>query len=377
MDRESHSGPAPAGVHLERSADRGDAIDALAELLARRGGGRVGLTDLLGDLRFTARDSRWGRLAGRAVQRAIALDDHDQRDQVWWPQGITTSADARPDGTYARRRVVMTTSYAKPVDGVRRGSRLTVLDLDTLRYRHVLLVEATLDAVGVPVLAPLRIHAGGLVWAGDWLHVAATARGFVSFHVDDLMRVPDDNAHPDEIGVVAGADGEAQVASFGHHHVLPARCVHRAVTDEGHAPLRYSFLSLDREGSPPALVVGEYGRGDQTTRVARFDLDPETWLPTVDASGTAHPVVSEAGTRQMQGVVVARGRHHATVSQGPWLPGHVLAGQPGAWRRRRFAAPMGPEDLTYWPQSDTLWSVTEHPRRRWICMMPRGWFDRD
>lgn len=370
------TGPDPApgggavGVHLTRVEQHGAAVDALAETL----GGRVPLTALLDDLRFTARESRLGRLAGRAVHRAIAFDRHDQRDPVWWPQGITTSADADPSGTVAGRRLVVTTWYAKPRDGVRRGSRLTFLDLDTLRYRHVLLVEPTLDEHGRLGLSGVRIHAGGLVWAGPWFHVAATARGFLSFHVDDLMRVADDNDRPDEIGVDE-VDGVRRVASFGHHHVLPVRVVHRAATDEGHEPLRYSFLSLDRASMPPGLVAGEYARGAQTSRLARFDLDPATWLPATDQTGTSHPVLAETGTVRMQGAVLARGHHHVSTSQGPWVPGTVLTGRPDRLRRHRFAAPMGPEDLAYWPHTDTLWSVSEHPGRRWVHAMRRSWFD--
>ncbi|MBE7323851.1 hypothetical protein IEQ44_04205 [Nocardioides sp. Y6] len=364
--------PAPpaTGVHLERVEEHGAAVDALAGAL----GGRADLTDLVGDLKFTATESRWGRLAGRAVRRAIALDPHDQRDRVWWPQGVTTSADADPSGRVAGRRLVVLTWYAKAVDGVRRGSRLTFFDLDTLRYRHVLLVEPRLDDEGRLGLESVRIHAGGIVWAGGWLHVAATARGFLSFRVDDLLRVPDDNARPDEIGV-SDLDGVPRVASFGHHYVLPVRTVHRARTDEGHEPLRYSFLSLDRSTSPPSLLAGEYARGRQSARLAHFDLDPTSWLPVTDERSVARPVVEDARTLQMQGAVVARGRHHVTTSRGPWLPGSVRTGRPDRLRAHHFAVPMGPEDLTYVPQTDALWTVTEHPRRRWLVEMRRSWFD--
>ena len=53
----------------------------------------------------------------------------------------------------------------------------------------------------------------------------------------------------------------------------------------------------------------------------------------------------------------------------------MCAGEPGSMRVRRWALPMGPEDLSYWPSSDRIWSVTEHPRRRWIVAMDRAWFD--
>jgi hypothetical protein len=77
----------------------------------------------------------------------------------------------------------------------------------------------------------------------------------------------------------------------------------------------------------------------------------------------------------MQGAVVARGRHHVTVSRGAWWPGDVYVGEPGSLQRRRMAVPMGPEDLSYWRSTDRLWSVSEHPRRRWIFSMRRSWFD--
>ena len=77
----------------------------------------------------------------------------------------------------------------------------------------------------------------------------------------------------------------------------------------------------------------------------------------------------------MQGVVLAGGRHHVSVSRGPWMPGMMAAGQPGSMRVRRWAVPMGPEDLAYWPSTDRIWTVTEHPRRRWIVSVDRRWFD--
>ena len=61
-----------------------------------------------------------------------------------------------------------------------------------------------------------------------------------------------------------------------------------------------------------------------------------------------------------------------TTSHGPWKPGSVYVGEPGAWRRHRWAVPMGPEDLAYWPSRDELWSLSEHPRRRWVFSVRRS-----
>lgn len=352
------SAAAVTGIHLERTAENAAEIDGLADLL----GGRVGLPGMLDDLARQARPSRLGRLLGRAVDAAYTWDDHDRRDPRWWPQGISGSADAQDEvDTVAGRRLLVTTWYAKDLGEGSHGSRVTVLDLESLRYQHVLLVTPTLAPDGTSGFRPLRIHAGGLVWRGPWLHVAATARGFVTCRLDDLLRVP--AAH--------------RAGSFGHTHVLPVRFAHRARTAEGHHPMRYSFLSLDRSTGPPTLLAGEYARGaGDATRLARFALSADSWPLAAGEDGHSRPVTVEDGSvLRMQGAVVAGDRLHVTVSNGPWQPGTVRVGHVGRLRPRRLAVPMGPEDLMWWPSTDRLWTLTEHPGRRWVVSMRREWFD--
>ncbi len=278
------------GVRLTRTEENVAEIDALASRL----GGRVGLEGVLAGLDRQARPSRLGRLLGRAVDTAYTWERRDNRDPRWWPQGISTSADADESGLVAGRRLLIVSWYSKSVEGASHGSRISILDLDTLRYAHVLLVT--------PELEPLHVHAGGLVWLGDHLHVAATRRGLVSFRLDDVLR---HELH-------------------GHRFVLPVRFTYRAHTDEGHEPLRYSFLSLDRSAGD-SLVVGEYGRGGATTRLLRFDHDED--------GGLRPTSLDEGGVGQMQGVAVAGGRHHVTASQGPMATGV------GVRRRARAPSP--------------------------------------
>lgn len=337
------SSPAtPPGLHLERTTENVDEIVALAGHL----GGRVELDGLLGDLNRRARRTL---APGLAVRRALTWDAHDRRDPDWWPQGISTSADAD-----APRPLLVTTWYSKKG----HGSRLTFLDPAARRYRHVLLVRPTVTD-GVPGVAPLAVHAGGLVWHGPYLHVAATARGVFTCRVDDLLRV-----------------GSPDLAdTFGHRYVLPVRFGYRARTDEGLERLRYSFLSLDGSVSPPELVVGEYGNSRQTRRLARFPVDPTTKF-LAEEEGVARPLaLDEGGVARAQGAAIARGRWYVTASHGPWVPGSVHVGQPGSFRHHRWATPMGPEDIAYDRDADLLWSVTEHPRRRWVYAMPRAYFD--
>ena len=340
------------GVHLTRTEENVDEIDALAARL----GGRVGLDDVLDDL---DRQGRRSLFRARAVRRAYTFDAADRRDPRWWPQGVTTSADASDEEEIAGRRIVAVAWYAKelPGDEAKQGSRITFFDLGTRRYRHVLLVKPVLED-GVADIEPLTVHAGGIVWFGPYLHVAATAKGFHTCRLDDLLRVSDD-----------------EVAAYGYRYVLPVRFSYRAETGEGHERLRYSFMSLDKAASPPDLLAGEYGRGDTTRRLARFPLDPDSLLLATEDDGISRPSMLDEGVGQMQGAVVAQGGYYVTVSKGPRTFGSVYTGRPGAFKQHRWATPMGPEDIAYWPSTDELWSVSEHPRRRWIFSMRRGWFD--
>jgi hypothetical protein len=354
------------GVHLVRTEENVAEIDALAARL----GGRVGLPAVLGDLDRRARRSL---APGWAVHRALTWDREDRRDPRWWPQGISTSADASDTEDVEGRRVLVVSWYAKDLPGepgVRQGCRVTFLDLATRRYRHVLLVNPVLRE-GELVLEPLRVHAGGLAWCGPYLHLAATGRGVVTCRLDDLLRVPD--ASRGDVGRL-GLEPD-RVSSYGYRYVLPVRFAYRARTDEGLEGLRYSFLSLDRSADPPQLVVGEYGNSRQTRRLARFPMDPET-LFLAEEGGVSRPaVVEDGGVVRTQGAAVAHDRWYLTRSTGEWVPGSIYAGVPGAFRRYRWAAPMGPEDIAWWPSTDLLWSVTEHPRRRWVYAMRRRRFD--
>ena len=266
--------PFVQGVHLQRTDENVREIAALAEVA----GEPTGLDGVLDDLKYDVRRSRAPRLLGRAVREAYRWDDYDERDEQWYPQGISTSADSSDteaflDRSGGGRRVVVATWYSTGRDGTKRGSRVTFVDLDSGKYRHVLLVSPVFDKAGNLVLKPMSIHAGGIVWAGPYLHIAATSRGFVTARVDDILRVRGDDDHPDRIGLEG-----SHLYSFGHRYVLPVRFTYQAFADEGHEKLRYSFMSLDRRSEPPALVAGEYASGAAaTTRLARYPLDPQTW----------------------------------------------------------------------------------------------------
>jgi hypothetical protein len=335
-------------IHLRRTDENSADIDAAEEQLGRR----VGIAGVLAHLN---RQAVRTPVPGRAVEWGFRWSDEDVRTERWWPQGITTSADASDAEDIDGRRLLMTSWYAKPVDGENRGSRITVVDIDTLEYRHVLLVVPERTADGRIELKPLLVHAGGLVWCGPYLHVAGTRRGLFSCLVDDIIRVT------------------STESTFGYRYVLPVRFAYDADASEGVEKMRYSFLSLDRGSDPPQLVAGEYGVADMTRRLVRYPLDPETYHLATHEDGTSRPVwLDDCGLGHMQGAAVVGDTYYVTSSRGRRRLGRMYVGQPGRFRSFPRTLPVGPEDISYWPSMDMLWSLTEYPGRRFVFAMKRS-----
>lgn len=345
----------PAPVHLVAGRDRTADIEAFAA----RHGGRVGLTGVLGDLNRTAYPAFD---TGSAATWGFRWDREDDDSKRWWPQGITSSSDAGAahDDEYAGRRLLVTTSYSKTLDGLNKGCRISVVDITddgAIRYRHVLLGTAGPDDRGDLELRPLHAHAGGIVWRGGHLHVAATKKGFHTFHVDDVVRVPT------EVGL-------------GHRYVLPLRTSWGARSVEGTEPVAHSFLSLGCGSDAGTMLVGEYGRSGITRRMPRrmltYPLD-DAGLP-VTRDGTVTPTMLPDGPARMQGAVLVDGLLHVVTSNGKRGRGSVWVGPPSDPRRVPNVLPPGPEDVTYWPSRDELWIPTEYPGRRYVLAYDRSRF---
>ncbi|MEJ7707805.1 MAG: hypothetical protein WKF82_11395 [Nocardioidaceae bacterium] len=341
------------GIRLRQQPDRGDLVDDLADQLD----GRVGLGAVLGDLNRRATQVR---SIAKAASYAFAWNAGDNKNREWWPQGITTSADADGVDEFERRPVLMVAWYAKTTKGHTRGARLSVVDLAdpaTPAYRHVLLVapQRNLDT-GAVTMGPVPVHAGGIVWYGRSLLIADTHGGVRVFDVDDVL----------------------QVSGHGHDRyrfVLPQRTAYEAVNEKGFEPFKFSFVSLDRTAEHHQLIAGEYGKGGVPTRLVRFGLDPRSRQIAVE-DGFAAPLelVSDA-LEHMQGATVVYGTYYVSTSRGALRRGSLWVRRPGeAFEEFRGALAVGPEDLTYWPQRDQLWSCSEYPGRRYVYAMPRPQF---
>jgi hypothetical protein len=340
-----------SSIHLRRTDENATDIDAAAE----RFGSRVGIAGVLAHLN---RQAERARVPGTAVDHGFRWNADDEATERWWPQGISTSADASDTEDIDGRRLLVTSWYSKVVRGTNLGSRVTVVDIDTLEYRHVLLVVPERTSDGYVELRPLLVHAGGLVWCGPYLHVAGTRRGLFSCLADDIIRV------------------RSTDDAYGYRFVLPVRFAYDAAASEGVEAMRYSFLSLDRSAQPPQLVAGEYGRDEMTRRLVRYPLDPDTLHLAAEEDGISRPVsLDERGLGHMQGAAVVGDTYYVTSSRGRYRLGSMYVGEPGSFRSFPRALPVGPEDISYWPSTDLLWSLTEYPGRRYVFAMRRAQFD--
>ncbi len=344
------------GLRLHPEADGG-----LGRIVADQLGDRVGLRGLLADVRADdpqGRRARWlpppggsaGSTAADPHATGFGWDVADQRDEQWWPQGLTISADAGP--VDAVGRVLLAGWYAKQDGRSDQASRVTVVDLDAgpdgPRYAHVALVEPYREQwSGAVRHRAVRVHAGGLVWLGQWLLVADTRHGVRVFDLTGLIRL-----------------GPGVPSDHGVRHLLPQSASWSGTGAGDATPLRWSFLSLDRtEPGRLSLVAGEYDRGGRGARVARWTLDPDSGLPAPELAVE----VLRTDIASMQGAVRVRGRYLISASRGRRRRGQLWTGPPGGpYARHPDALPVGPEDLAYDPGTDRLWTQTEYPGARTV-----------
>ncbi len=321
---------------------------------------RVGLRGVLADLN---RVGSHAEVPGEAPVAGMRWQRDDQDTERWFPQGITTSADAYgadpAGGMFEGHDVVMTSWYSRGWLGwLRLGSRISVIDWTDEtppRYRHVLLVEPRRFLGLFHRLRPVRVHAGGIVWYGKHLFVAGSSTGVRVFRLDDIVRVRN------------------RVRTKGYRYALPQFSFFAAEHDGDATAMTYSFMSLDRAGEEHHLVAGEYGRKGGSHRLIRYAIDPDTELLGCDERGWAVPIdLHDRQIPRMQGAVIAGGTWAVTSSNGEDNAGDLWVGTPGEFVRHRGVLPTGPEDITYLPQRHQLWSLTEWPGRRWVYAIDAG-----
>jgi len=338
------------GIRLHEGRDLRRQVDQLARSL----GGRAGIDGVLADL---DRAAVVVDVPATAAAYGFRWDDEDCADDEWWPQGITTSADATDTDDIRGRRVIVVAWYAKRLKGLTQGVRLSFVDVtdeSRPRYRHVLLVEPRRHWLTRKVsMRPVPVHAGGVVWYGPSMLVADTRGGIRAFEIDDICRV--DRGH----------------GWRGYRYVMPQRTSHRAISDRGFLPFKFSFVSLDRTAQEHQLIAGEYGKEGTKPRLVRFRFDAARAALATE-SGAARPLeILLDQLPHMQGATVVGGTYYISTSRGSLTPGSLWVRRADEEAREcRGVLAIGPEDLTYWSQDDRLWNCSEYPGNRYVYAMP-------
>ncbi|WP_320774507.1 hypothetical protein [Streptomyces sp. CRN 30] len=272
------------------------------------------------------------------VSRRVCWMTDDAGSTEWVPQAITGVSDAQEDedwgdspsdpvlvGSYdnanpgrsdyaAGRDNCLSSSVSDACN--EKGVRITFINQATHKYRHVLLVwpyinnydHISFDAlhaaegtcnqvVTTDCAAQNGIHAGGMVWYGNYLYVADTANGFRVFDMRRIMDLnPDEDAtvhDPTPDGLVSNVENKRLIGrqsnvwySYGYRYVMPQVATLKFTTAlptesrDGNkcfatARPKASYVSLDRTDTDH-LLVGEYcntnSGGDSNGRVATYPM---------------------------------------------------------------------------------------------------------
>ncbi|MET9436472.1 hypothetical protein [Streptomyces sp. NPDC006551] len=403
------------------------------------------------------READWDAACGTAgiygpdltPHRRVCWETDDATSSEWIPQAITGVSDAVENEDWG-------TSPADPIavgsyDALNpgrsdmasdrdnclqetasdacneKGVRVSFFNQATEKYRHVLLVwpymnsndRISFDAlharegtctttVTTSCAAQEGIHAGGMVWYGNYLYVADTANGMRVFDLRRIMDLnPDDNAavnDPTPDGLVSDVLDKKRIGrqnnvwyGYGYRYVMPQVATLRFTAPKPtgdtsehqcHATARpkASYISLDRTGTDH-LILGEYCNTNKGgTSPGRVGTYPMTAL-TAAVEGAAGTVASadlayglpagptfgdEALWHKIQGVTRYQGKWYFHRSNG-YDNGRLLQATPGTVDGTSQLVPnpkvlrssFGPEDLYVAhgrgdglaPQ---LWSLSEH-----------------
>jgi hypothetical protein len=296
----------------------------------------------------------------------------DGKVDYWWPQGVTGSTDPYDNnidkGKLNGRRVMMVSWYHKaqedPNVSFYKGVRVSIVDhtsTQTLKYRHVLLVEPVMQG-NTATYRPLAsgsasLHAGGIAWVGDYLYVAATSSGFKVFDTTRIMHVA--TGDKKLIGYQANKD---EYHGYNYGYVMPQIGEYQLCASTCCA--RFSFVSLDSSTSPKSLLAGEYVSGSYTGRLHRWPLDDQTDRLLIDGGGVQSSEAVFAGVSNMQGAMSYQGTYFVSSSKlkrgfkpSPGSFHHGKSG--GSMTKHRY--PYLPEDLYFAKYSNEIWTCTESP----------------
>ncbi|NUP07399.1 MAG: hypothetical protein HOW73_15220 [Polyangiaceae bacterium] len=336
--------------------DKGAIVDALAAKLSI-----ATIDDIAQDLNRvgTPASDVVGNVS--TIARAFSFSDSDNATGEWWPQGITGTWDATAEGTLGGKKLALVSWYHGGGPGTPSTDvRLSLVDVtgNTYPYRLLLLVEPT-GTPEAPDFVSVPLHSGGVAWVGRYLYIVDTWNGFRVFDMERILRP--DIGEADQMGYDPASDSYyAQnfkyiVPQIGHYE------------DPNLCNQRFSFVSIDRSTDPVSVVTGEYDPDSVYGGIFRYPVD-ETGL--LKGGPTLFPAEAwVCGQKALQGVVANEGQFWMSSSAPDGWDGELYRAAPDS-PSETYGWNKWPEDLSYEPADDLLWSVSEGENERFVFATP-------
>lgn len=332
---------------------------------------------ILSDLNREATEVSWV-FGTQCFSEGYRFNDSDHHVDFWWPQGMASSATGQSPGSAVieGHNVQLVSWYHKPDEdsstSTNKGMRLSFVRttwMDSIRYRHLLLVEPYVDDTGTANFKPVIGHAGGIVWYKNLLYVADTGKGFRVFDMDQIMRVNTGNKNT--IGYDAGKNG---YEAFNYRYIVPM--VNRYKLCDQSCCARFSFCAVDMSASPPRIAAGEYTDKNKDARIHSWEIDAATGKLAMDPgqdTATADALFYP-NVKRMQGAVSWNGEYYISSSDPktnwPQTPGTLFFAKDGDTPKKK-GYPALPEDLHHDHFTGYLWTVTEYPSLRYVFSVHR------
>lgn len=299
-------------------------------------------------------------------------DSQDDTTTDWYPQGITGSGDAEPNGLVDGKRLVAV-SWHGTNDTY---ARVTIADYTKpsagVLYHHLLLVKPVIENGQVNYTSmgsandpgDIKTHADGLMWLGNLLFVA-NGRQLQVYSLDHIWRMQTSGPDAGQVGLTAtGAYAvwnAYALPMIGEYYTVPSTGM-ACASVTGNTPCLNSIsLAPDRQSF---ITTEYYATATGGGRVIRWPLDPATGLPgandgtkTQATEAFASPVVHMQGTATDGTTFYIAGDCPGGVSE--HTMGCIHAAVPDTAPHVLTDAPPLLESLSYWPVTGELWGVNE------------------
>ncbi|CCX08500.1 Similar to hypothetical protein [Tuber melanosporum Mel28]; acc. no. XP_002839579 [Pyronema omphalodes CBS 100304] len=345
---------------------------------------KVSVGDVLTAAKYKPLDySQWMRDTPYFIKgfRWSQKDPADETDTEWSPQGLTTSWDSGyPSGSVDGQDNILLVSWndqrnktgASSEAG--KGVRVSFLRNATAQgvspvnraYTHALLVEPFMNGQNADYRLLDNVISGGIVWRGDYLYITDRQLGLRVFDLKHIYQVKNDAS--------VGKNGNTY-SGGGYDYVIP-----QAYTYTKSLPRGVSFsphsASLDRNTTPPCLLLGESTPDGTNATFARFFLNSTSNLLSISKSSSpTKPVATWAYKALLfnsEGATFANGNYWLTSNDGDNVKGELYQWLPGERTDGQAIFPPGVQGIAYKPAGDELWVVGSVPGKRYVMALNAG-----